>query len=408
MGPKTKGTDGALACLVLSFFGLAVCAYLGFLHLSLLLGELYGGGICGAPGSVFNCHAVSLSPWGSFLGLPLPLWGIIGYLATAALSVIAWQFSRWASRTLTLLWAAALLFVAVDALLLAVMVTQVRYLCALCLLSYLVNLLLLLFSQRALSRPMGETLAEIPRAFAAFLPRRAAPVWIFWGIVVTGGLGVLAVSGSTRFMTEQIVRGLRREMISTIARQPRMTVETQQDPVRGPSSAEIQVVEFSDFFCPTCRRASAFDAILEARYRGKISFTFKNFPLDRDCNKAILRTVHPGACRVAMAAEAAHEQGKFWEFHDLLFRERTSGSMADLEALAVRAGLNLEAFRSCMASGRAAEAVRKDVEEGARLKVTGTPSYLINGVLVQGVLTPTFFEEFLKALRHSKKTKSGA
>ena len=404
MGPKKKGTDGALACLVLSLSGLTVCAYLGFLHLSVLLGELYGGGICGSPGSVFNCHAVSLSPWGSFLGLPLPLWGIIGYLATGALSVIAWQFRRWASRALTLLWATALLFVAVDALLLAVMVTQVHYLCALCLLSYLVNLLLLLFSQRALGHPVGETLAEIPRAFAAFLPRRAAPVWIFWGIVVTGSLGVLAVSGSTCFMTEQIARSLRGEMISYIARQPRAAVDTQNDPVRGPTSAEIQVVEFSDFFCPSCRRASAFNAILEARYRGKVSFTFKKFPLDFDCNKSILRTVHPGACRVAMAGECAHEQGKFWEFHDLFFREGAAGRPVGLNSIAVRAGLNLEGFLSCMASGRATEAVRRDVEEGARLKVVGTPSYFVNGVLVQGILTPTLFDELLKVLRYSKKT----
>ena len=108
-----------------------------------------------------------------------------------------------------------------------------------------------------------------------------------------------------------------------------------------------------------------------------------------------------------MAAECAQEQGKFWEFHDLFFREGTSGRMADLEALAVRAGLNLEEFRSGMTSGRAAEAVRRDVEEGARLKVVGTPSYLINGVLVEGILPPAIFDEFLKALRRSEKTKSG-
>ena len=335
------------------------------------------------------------------------MWGIIGYLGTAALSLIAWQFPRWTSRALTVLWAAALLFVGIDLLLLIEMVTQIGYLCALCFISYGVNLLLLLFSQRALGRPVGETLAEIPRALAAFLPRRSALVWIFWGIVVTGGLGTLAVSGSIRFMMEQIARNMRREMVAAISHQPRVAVETRQDPARGPASAEIQVVVFSDFFCPTCRRASAFDAILEARYHGKISFTFKNFPLDRSCNAGILRTVHPTACRMAMAAECAHEQGKFWQFHDLLFGKGASGPIGSPETIAARAGLNLEEFQSCMASGRPSEAVLRDTEEGTRLKVVGTPTYFINGVPVQGVLTPSLFDEFIKVLRHSEKTQSG-
>ncbi len=397
----------AQSCFVVSLAGLAVCAYLGFLHLSLLLGELYGGGICGSIGTLFNCHAVTLSPWGNFLGLPLALWGVLGYLATLALSLIAWQFADWRSSALTLVWAGGLALVAIDIALLVVMVFQIRYLCALCLLTYGLNGLLVFGAHRGLGSGWGKGFRAIPKALTEFLPKPGVAVaWIFWGILFTGALGVLAVDGSSRFMVEKTSRALRREMFRVVAHQPRLVVDVGGDPVRGRAPSEVQVVEFSDFFCPVCRRASAFDEVLAARHLEKIHFVFKHFPLDRACNKALQKTIHPGACAAAAAAECAHEQGRFWEFHHLAFRKGASGSRKGLEALAVDAGLDLEAFRSCMASGRGHEAVRRDVEEGERLGIAGTPSYIVNGVKIPGAMPPTLFDELLRALRRAGRPSS--
>src|SRR3989338_2729048 len=88
-------------CLVLSLAGIGVAGYLGFLHLALLRGELIGGAACSAAGTFWNCHAVTASPIGMFLGLPLAFLGVVGYLATFTLALIAWQFPESTTHALT-------------------------------------------------------------------------------------------------------------------------------------------------------------------------------------------------------------------------------------------------------------------------------------------------------------------
>jgi len=159
------------------------------------------------------------------------------------------------------------------------------------------------------------------------------------------------------------------------------------------------IVEFSDLLCPSCQKASRFNPILLASHRHDALFVFKHFPLDMECNAAVKRTVHPSACRIAAATECAHEQGKFWELHDRIFQQGSQYKVADLEADAARAGLNVPAFHACIQSGRGLEAVKRDIAEGTRLGVTSTPTYVINGLLIPGIMTPAMFEEFLRALR---------
>ncbi len=227
---------------------------------------------------------------------------------------------------------------------------------------------------------------------------------IFWGVVLTGVFGVLSVQATTRFMTEGPPGSLRKQMTEFVQHQQRVVVETSGDPRHGTASAPIQIVEFSDFLCPTCQRASQFNPLLLAGHRGKASFVFKHYPLDQTCNDAIQRMVHPNACQVAAATECAHEQGKFWALHDHLFRKLTGTqyNVAELERDAEIAGLNMTAFRECLQGGRGMEAVKRDIVEAARLGVRSTPTYVVNGLLMPGLLTPATFNELLDVLQETR------
>ncbi len=392
----------ALECLALSIAGLGISAYLGFLHLALLRGELYGGPACGGIGSLFNCQAGAPSRFGSALGLPLSLWGILGYLATLNLALIAWQFPDWAEAALTGLVGLTATFLFIDAGLLVVMVTQIRLLCAFCLATYGINLLLLLVAKQALARPWVQVIRQLPSVYQAFL----LGAWangvglFFWGVLLTGFAGVVAVNASAEFLT-RAPGGLRERMMQMVLYTPRVQVETAGNPRLGPSRAPIQVVEFMDFMCPICQQAARFDAILLATHRNEVSLVLKQFPLDQSCNSAIERTVHTGACKLAVAAQCAHVQGKFWAFHDRMLQQNLPYLLGDLERDVARAGLDLAAFRECMASGQGLEAVARDVAEGARLKLVSTPAYVVNGVPILGAITPAQFEELVKVLRQS-------
>lgn len=390
----------AWLCAALSLIGLGISAYLGVLHIALLRGELIGGAACGASGTVFNCHAVTGSAYGSALGVPLAFWGLLGYLATLTLALIAWQFPEWSAKALLALTTLGLLFVAIDAGLLLTMVTQIRYLCALCLLSYVVNLLLLMAARRGTGQPWRAVVTGAFSSLGAWLPRpRLAVVWIFWGVTLTGALGTASVLAAVSYMQQGAPGALRKQITKFVQEQRRVTVDVAGDPIAGEPGRPIQIVEFSDFLCPSCQRAAKLNPIILAGHRREVAFVFKQFPLDSSCNTSISRMVHQNACQLAAAAECAHEQGKFWALHDAIFEQGSAYKVESLERDAARLGLDAAAFKACLDSGRGLDAVKRDIAEAARLGVSSTPSYFINGVPVVGVLTPAMFDEFLRALR---------
>ena len=380
--------------------GIGLCAYLTFIHIALLRGELLGGAACGGEG-VFNCHAVTASSFGSLLGVPLSLWGLVGYLATLGLAFIAWQLSDWSGRALAALAGLASIFVAIDLVLLTAMLTQIHYLCALCLASYLVNLLLAVTAKHGLAQSWPAVLRQIPASLMAWRPQpRVAVVWILWGMVLTGSAGALAVNAATTFAVQGDPAALRKQISQFVAHQQRVTVNVAGDPMLGAPNGPIQVVEFSDFLCPICQRASKLNHILLAGRQREASFVFKHFPLDTTCNGTIGRMVHAGACQLAAATECAHEQGKFWALHDRIFVEGAKYRPENLERDVRALGLDVAAWRACLDSGRGTEAVKRDIEEAVRLGLTSTPTYFVNGIRSTGVFTPVTFEAFLDVLRH--------
>jgi protein-disulfide isomerase len=147
-------------------------------------------------------------------------------------------------------------------------------------------------------------------------------------------------------------------------------------PVRGPEGAALTLVEFSDFQCPYCLLAAGkLNAVLDA-YPGKIKLVFKQFPLD----------MHSQAALAAAAAVAAHRQGRFWPMHDALFARRGALSRPVFLALARAAGLDMQRFAADLDSAETKTAVARDVEDGDRAGVEGTPSVFINGRKYNGDL----------------------
>lgn len=389
---------GAILSVILSLVGLAACAYLGFLHLALLKGELLGGLGCHATGTFFNCHAVTASPYGKAFGVPLAFWGAAGYIATFSLALIAWQFRESAVQALTLLTALSGLFLVIDAGLLTLMVTKIRHLCLLCLLTDAVNLWLLLVARWALGQRWTQVARALPAAWG-WLSLRSPVAWIFWGMVGTGLTGVLTVHSAAQFVGQGNLAQYRQNLQEHLRREPRVVVDTAGSPRRGPEQAPIQIVEFSDFLCPLCQQAARFETILLAGRRREVALVYKFFPLDTDCNASIQNNIHPQACRVAAAAACAHAQGKFWDFHNLLFEKGPAYLAGDLEADAVKAGLDLAAFRACLGTGQGLAMVRRDIAEAARLGVNSTPTYWVNGVRILGLIPPAAFEELVRALK---------
>jgi protein-disulfide isomerase len=155
----------------------------------------------------------------------------------------------------------------------------------------------------------------------------------------------------------------------------RAKVASEGFPTRGPASAPITIVEFSDFHCPYCRAVQPTLNQVMAKYPGKVRLVYRHFPLD---------SLHPQARRAAEASWCAAEQDRFWQFHDRVYASGPDASEETLKRLAGEAGLDTAKFSSCVASGRAAASIEKDVEEGARHGVNGTPGFFVNGRALSG------------------------
>jgi predicted DsbA family dithiol-disulfide isomerase len=155
----------------------------------------------------------------------------------------------------------------------------------------------------------------------------------------------------------------------------RAQLSTEGFPSKGPATAPVTIVEFSDFECPYCGGLFPTLQQVEKNYSEKVRIVYRQFPLSN---------IHPHAMKAAEASLCANEQKKFWEFHDSMFSNQKELSVPDLKQRAVDLKLDTQAFNQCLDSGRHAAAIQADIQEGARSGVSGTPALFINGRLLSG------------------------
>lgn len=151
----------------------------------------------------------------------------------------------------------------------------------------------------------------------------------------------------------------------------------------GPADAPITIVEFTDYQCPYCGIHSRENlAKLLEEYQDRLKYVVFNFPIT---------SIHPGADRAGQAAECASSQGRFWEYHDMLFQNQGSQNDEGLKRMARQAGLDGGSFDLCLDSGAQAQRVIKDFQDGQDYGVRATPTFFINGWMVEGLLP---FDDF--------------
>jgi len=201
--------------------------------------------------------------------------------------------------------------------------------------------------------------------------------WIFVGIVVVTIL-VLIISILTLSGGEKIVEV------------PKEGLVKENNYTLGRKDANVAIVEFSDFQCPACGSAHPIIKRITQEYEDKILFVYRHFPII---------TAHKYALKAAEAAEAAGEQGKFWEYHDLLFENQESLKTQDLKRYAQELELDTAKFNEALDSGKFKDKVTTDMDDGEKLGVSSTPTFFINGQKNVGVLSYEKFKELIdKAL----------
>src|SRR5262245_57746295 len=159
-------------------------------------------------------------------------------------------------------------------------------------------------------------------------------------------------------------------------------------PSKGPADAKVTIIEFSDFQCPYCQRSVATIEKILAKYPSDVRIVYRHLPLE---------AIHPFARGAAEAAVCADEQGLFWAYHDKLFQNNRALAKEDLLRYAGEAGLDAAKFQACVDERRSKDKVETDLQAARAGGISGTPAFVVNGVLLTGAQPPEEFYPVIDA-----------
>ncbi|MDD2806975.1 MAG: DsbA family protein [Patescibacteria group bacterium] len=171
-----------------------------------------------------------------------------------------------------------------------------------------------------------------------------------------------------------------------VADASKIAAVTKTDHVRGNFNAKLTLVEYSDFQCPFCGRHEPTVEQIMAKYGDKVRLVYRHFPLT---------SIHPYAQKASEASECASEQGKFWEYHDILFKNQDALTVSDLKKYAGTLSLKQDQFDACLDSGKYTQKVNTEASEAQAAGVTGTPGTFVGDQLVSGAVPFAQFTQII-------------
>jgi protein-disulfide isomerase len=201
--------------------------------------------------------------------------------------------------------------------------------------------------------------------------------WIILSIVILGLIGIFIATGKDESKTN--FTGDAKKVQS-------------DDHVKFDNDHKVTLVEYGDFQCPSCGSYYPVLQQVAEKYKDQVNFVFRHFPLI---------SIHPNAFAASRAAEAASNQGKFWEMHDKLFETQnswgqTSANQQSLfEGYAEELGLDMAKFKKDYASEAVANRINRDVASAKQFDITGTPTFILNGEKITSPGDVTAFEKVL-------------
>ncbi|MEK6674590.1 MAG: vitamin K epoxide reductase family protein [Planctomycetota bacterium] len=367
-------------------------------HLAVYSGNVAEGLFCGGAGR-FDCNAVAAHASSWLFGYPVAAWGLAYYILITGISlsvVLLRGPDRKAVAALGVVLVAMALVV--DAYLAVVMFAQIGHICLNCVATYGINIFLFLLfwiSTRGVREPLSW-LRVLPSSRSLLGGDDRA----YYCSVTKAGILLLALSGvvfSVWVVREPLHQiqtwgeGQIQEFVQQMRKPPNVDLRRfDGQPSIGPADAELTVVLVGDFQCSFCRSLANNVERLRVQSPDRIRVLFVNSPISGLCNPAIGETGHEDACWLAEAAECAHRQGKFWDYHDFLYVQtpHPKVSRATVEAGVAKIGLDVPAFQSCMNAGAGKVDVQSDIALCREIGLTVTPSVVLNGYLKRGSFFP--------------------
>jgi uncharacterized membrane protein/2-hydroxychromene-2-carboxylate isomerase len=313
-----------------------------------------------------NCDTVSQSPYSIFVGIPVPVWGVIGYTFILMLLPLAWSKPTEEKRLWTLLLVVCLAFSIYSISLALISTFLIHSYCILCIVSYGINFMLVfhtyLIRQRFAIRGVLKTLKNDISClwqrkrynFTLFAPFSMAIIWMLLFFPVYWSFEPPELSA-------YIPHGITED----------------GHPWIGAENPQIEIVEFADYQCFQCNKMHF--------------FLRQMMVMDHEVNPIVKEPLHPGSGKMAMLTIYAASQNKFWQMSDLLFSIARVTPKIRIKELADKTGLNYNELSRAITNREIQYKLKKDILDGLKLGITGTPSFVIDGNVYRGQIPQEFF-----------------
>ena len=368
--------------LFLSVTGLIVSLYLAYSHYKNYTDLKYQS-FCAISNGI-NCDTVSQSPYSVFI-IPIPIWAVIGYALFLLLLPFAWRQKGRDGRIWSLFMLIALAYAGVSIALAAVSAYMIGSYCILCILIYFVNLFLLWYAWLIRRRFSSVGFFCNIRSDWRFLwqqKRIFLPGFTVFSVAVI--LVIVLLPPYWRLAPEPL--------------SPEMAygLTTEGHPWFGAENPEIEIEMFSDYQCFQCKKMHVYLRKLIAGHQPKIRVIHRHYPMDHEVNEIVKEPFHIGSGKMALLAIYAASRGKFWDMNDLLFEIGASQKQIDLNWVAEKTGLKTAGLIRALKAPFIRKKLTSDVWQGMKLRILGTPSFVINGNVYAGNIPADVLQKYLK------------
>lgn len=368
--------------MVIALIGLFVSLYLAVSHYRNYADIGYQS-FC-AISSAINCDTVSQSPYSIFLNVPVPIWGIMAHAFFLALLLFAFPGTRDRKRMWSLLMVISLGFSIYCLILAGISTFLIRSYCIMCILGYAVCFLLLYFSWLIRNRFGSEKIFAAIRLDVIHLmnfPR--INLSMLSGFSAAMLLIVLFLPQYWHLAPPELTMDM-----------PRGVTEDGH-PWIGAKDPELIITEFADYLCFPCKKNHFHLRRIIQNHPDKIRLVHRHFPMDHIINPLVTDPFHSGSAKLALLAVYATEKGKFWEVNDLLFDIARKKEAVNIRFVAENTGLDFKDMRYVFQDYDLWQKLWKDIKEGLRYGMSGTPGYIINDQLYVGHIPPEILKKYL-------------
>lgn len=363
---------------LLALAGLITSTYLAVSHYRNFMDIDYQS-FCAISRSL-NCDTVSQSPYAVFIGVPVAVWGGLGYLFFLMATMLFKP--EWKKEPgFALLCVLAILFSMISIILALVSSFWVHSYCIMCMVTYAINFLLMMLAWMAQKRFGIAPFFSNLKLNTAYLLQKKKRLLQCCAVFISLTLAAILFYPKywvypTFAETKDIHQGITKD----------------GHPYLGAETPVLTIVEFADYMCFQCGKMHSHLRRLVNEYPDRIRLVHRQFPLDRLINPMVKDTFHEKSSLLSLLALYAAESGKFWQVNDILFREAREKKEFNFEAIAEEAGLDLSGFKPAVDKGGLWAKLSNDVRTGLENGITVTPSYLIDGKLYSGVIPPEVFD----------------